>query len=387
MEVVQVSVQQMSGKVVLLEATADTTVRELKEQLEAWHPSDDELTRKMSTVDLIVGGEKLLENKKSLSRKQNMLEFCFVWDEMMFFLIFLFPEIDPELRTVAESGISADVVVHVLYSVNRIECSSKQTAGCEVADLRVVDIPDTVTSIESCAFEGCTSLVSVTIPDSVSVIKFSAFKNCSSLQSVQMPKSLERIKVGAFRGCCSLKNLSIPASVQEIETSVFSDCRSLKNVNLPEGIPFIPMTCFQNCISLENVAMPDSVVEICPWAFYNCKSLVSLTIPDFVARVGANAFKECGSLSKLIIPKSGVWIAKGAFRGCSNCIQLPKSVRNGKLKGKLRRRKRRQHVWTSPNCLKRLNQQPLNVPSNSLSKSGGENTSDGRADSVWFWSF
>ena len=73
-------VRQMSGKVVVLEVTPDTTVREFKKQLEGWHPSDDELTRKMSTVDLIVGCEKLLNNEKSLSWKQNnhdMLILCF----------------------------------------------------------------------------------------------------------------------------------------------------------------------------------------------------------------------------------------------------------------------------------------------------------------------
>ena len=69
MEVFRVPVRQMSGKVVVLEVTPDTTVREFKKQLEGWHPSDDELTRKMSTVDLIVGGEKLLNNEKSLSWK------------------------------------------------------------------------------------------------------------------------------------------------------------------------------------------------------------------------------------------------------------------------------------------------------------------------------
>ena len=62
-------VRQMSGKVVVLEVRPDTSIREFKKQLEGWHPSDDEFTRKMSTVDLIVGGEKLLNNKKSLSSK------------------------------------------------------------------------------------------------------------------------------------------------------------------------------------------------------------------------------------------------------------------------------------------------------------------------------
>ena len=66
MEIFRVPVRQISGKVVVLEATPTTTVREFKKQLEGWHPSEDELTQKMSTVDLIVGGEKVLANYKRL---------------------------------------------------------------------------------------------------------------------------------------------------------------------------------------------------------------------------------------------------------------------------------------------------------------------------------
>ena len=63
-ELLRIPVRQMSGKVVVLEVTPGTTLREFKKQLEGWHPSEDELTRKMSTVDVIVGGEKLLEKDK-----------------------------------------------------------------------------------------------------------------------------------------------------------------------------------------------------------------------------------------------------------------------------------------------------------------------------------
>ena len=79
MEVFRVPVRQLSGKVVVLEATPTTTVREFKNRLEGWHPSEDELTRKMSTVDLIVGGEKVLENYKRLELRLetvNVLILC-----------------------------------------------------------------------------------------------------------------------------------------------------------------------------------------------------------------------------------------------------------------------------------------------------------------------
>ena len=91
------------------------------------------------------------------------------------------------MRTIAESGISADAVVQVLYSINRIECSSKDTAGCDVEDLRVVSIPQTATFIRSFAFSGRTSLASITIPDSVVEIQDHAFFDCSSLGNIFIP--------------------------------------------------------------------------------------------------------------------------------------------------------------------------------------------------------
>jgi hypothetical protein len=44
-----------------------------------------------------------------------------------------------------------------------------------------VTIPDSVTSIGSYAFSGCTSLTSIIIPDSVTSIGNYAFSNCTSL--------------------------------------------------------------------------------------------------------------------------------------------------------------------------------------------------------------
>jgi hypothetical protein len=53
--------------------------------------------------------------------------------------------------------------------------------GC--SSLTSVTIPDSVTEIGRYAFGGC-SLTSVTIPDSVTTIGYNAFYDCSSLTSV-----------------------------------------------------------------------------------------------------------------------------------------------------------------------------------------------------------
>ena len=65
-------------------------------------------------------------------------------------------------------------------------------------------VPNGVTSIESSAFFGCTSLTSVTIPNSVTSIGFNAFQACAGLTSVTIGNSVTRIEGEAFSGCTGL---------------------------------------------------------------------------------------------------------------------------------------------------------------------------------------
>ena len=78
-----------------------------------------------------------------------------------------------------------------------------------------------VTTIGDSAFEGCTSLTSVTIPDSVTEIKYSAFNGCTSLTSITIPNSVTEIGKSAFYDCTSLTSVTIPDNVTRIRESAF----------------------------------------------------------------------------------------------------------------------------------------------------------------------
>ena len=143
--------------------------------------------------------------------------------------------------------------------------------GEEIKDLV---IPNSVTSIEYCAFYGCSGLTSVTIPNSVTSIGVSAFYNCSGLTSVTIPNSVTSIGYGVFFGCSGLTSVTIPNSVMSIGDNAFNRCSGLTSVTIP-----------------------NSVTSIGYYAFYNCSGLTSVTIPNSVRSIGGEAFASCTELT------------------------------------------------------------------------------------------
>ena len=174
-----------------------------------------------------------------------------------------------------------------------------------------------VTGIDG-AFNGCTSLTSVTIPDSVTNIGNYAFNGCTSLTSVTITDSVTNIGNYAFNGCTSLTSVTIPNSVTSIGDSAFSSCTSLTSVTIPDNVTSIGNSAFEYCTSLTSVTIPNNVTNIGYRSFYDCKSLTSITIGNSVTSIGNSAFEYCTSLTSVTIPNSVTSIGDYTFSDCSN---------------------------------------------------------------------
>ena len=151
------------------------------------------------------------------------------------------------------------------------------------------------------AFDGCSSLTSLTLPSSVTSIGSSAFSGCSGLTSLTLPSSVTKIGWYAFRGCSGLTSLSLPSSVTEIGWYAFYGCSGLTSLTLPSSVSSIGSFAFSGCSGLTSLTLPSSVTSIGESAFSGCSGLTSLTLPSSVSSIGESAFSGCSGLSSIYV--------------------------------------------------------------------------------------
>ena len=213
--------------------------------------------------------------------------------------------------------------------------------GCTT--LTSVTVGDGVTSIGNDAFNGCCAITSATMPshaiddiprDNLKTIVITSgsifiesFRGCTSLTSITIGNGVTSIEGGAFRGCTSLTSITIGNGVTRIGDSVFQECTSLTSVTIPDSVTSIGHEAFYACTSLTSVTIPDSVKSIGGSAFAYCTSLTSVTIPDSVTSIGGSAFSDCTGLTSITIPDSVTSIGEEAFYNCSSLTSV--AIGNG----------------------------------------------------------
>lgn len=127
-------------------------------------------------------------------------------------------------------------------------------------------IPTGTTSVYG--FGNC-NITSVTIPNSVSSIGTYAFYGCTNLTSVTIPSSVTVIDSYAFRGT-GLTSVTIPRSVQTVSSNAFAEIDTLASVTIASGVGKIEENAFIGCAKLSNVIIQGTTTMIDTYAFNDC---------------------------------------------------------------------------------------------------------------------
>ena len=198
-----------------------------------------------------------------------------------------------------------------------------------------IAIPNTVTSIGSCAFNNTAISGSLAIPNSVTEIGERAFENCRELNSLFLPSNLKRIENRTFNACGFSGGLTIPNSVTEIGEKAFYNCTGFNGtLTLSNKLETIGESAFNGCSGFTgSLTLPNSVTTIGNAAFRACGSFTNLELSNTLSVIPAQAFMHCRSLSgELVIPASVTEIGNNAFSDCQNLnavtgqVTLPKSL-------------------------------------------------------------
>ncbi len=231
-------------------------------------------------------------------------------------------------------------------------------------------IPETynekpVKKIVHLAFAGLDSIVKLVIPDSVTEIESKAFQYCTSLKEVVIGKGMTTLSDMVFYQCTSLESITFRGAVTGFGKDTFEECKAISKVHIsdiaawctttfqtlyghplgyggtlyyngapitelviPDGVTKIGKNTFRNCSSLESIVFPDSVTSIEEAAFRHCTALKSVTIPGKVKEVGWSAFYECTSLESVTLENGITNLVYYAFGKCSALthIVIPESI-------------------------------------------------------------
>ena len=139
-------------------------------------------------------------------------------------------------------GVSGNIVIpsSIFYKTRNKYYPVTQIGRFQGDSITSITIPESVTTICSSAFWGCSGLTSIEIPNSVTTIGSNAFYGCSGLTSIKIPNGVASIGDYAFYGCSGLTSIEIPNSVTSIaDGTALMGCSRLYSIKLPKCFPGI----------------------------------------------------------------------------------------------------------------------------------------------------
>lgn len=184
----------------------------------------------------------------------------------------------------------------------------------EAERLKKVILPETVWRIAENAFWFCYGLKEVELPSSLEVIGRGAFEYCD-LKQINLPDGLISIEERAFGGNASLKQVIIPPSVKRLDPRAFGRC--IEHILVPEHLRE-PIENQKNRSSTRDTNQNEEWYDNIEW--YDAKQNVE-TSPEIKPNYNENEFwiendrlsVYCGVDETVVVPEGVRVIGKHAF--------------------------------------------------------------------------
>lgn len=219
-------------------------------------------------------------------------------------------------NVVSHEVINGECVIEFDASITQISSAAFQNKKL-VGELR---IPNTVTSIQNDAFNGCSALTGdLIIPNSVTEIGNNAFNGCTGFNgTLTLSSNLKTIGDNAFYDCSGFtESLTLPNSVTTIGESAFNGCSGFTSLKLSDALTVIPKRAFLACNFKGTLTLPSRLKMIDEGAFSNCTGFTGvLTLPNSVTTIGISAFAFCSGFTVLKLSEALTIIHEFAFEGC-----------------------------------------------------------------------
>lgn len=160
------------------------------------------------------------------------------------------------------------------------------------AEIRRLDLADSLTAIGAMAFYDCSAITAVELPRKVKTVGAMAFAGCSAMTTITMPR-VTALGDYAFSRCFALENAVLPDGLTHMGSAVFYRCQSLKTVTVPATVTEMGGSVFAYCSGLLQAHIAAPIALLPEWTFYGCEKLSELTLSDTMTAIGEDAFTRC----------------------------------------------------------------------------------------------
>lgn len=159
------------------------------------------------------------------------------------------------------------------------------------SELRSIDFSNTqLSTIETDAFNECTSLEEVNLPSERVEIGDRAFSGCNNLTHVGNFDKITKLGIASFSQT-GIKRCCLALGITEIPKTVFNGCSNLEEVEIPTSVQTIIANVFEGCSKIRNVKIPKGFKDSLDILFKDAKDVVY----TFFTQSSINHYRHTGA--------------------------------------------------------------------------------------------